>query len=106
MIHCRYSPSPHFRKEFTVDKKIASARVYVTSHGYYELHLNGKKVGDQVLTPGWTSYSKRLQYQVYDVTEMLQTGNNAIGAVLGDGWYRGTLAMGKTGQFMAKDSDF
>jgi alpha-L-rhamnosidase len=90
----RYSPSPHFRKEFKVEKKIASARAYVTSHGFYELHLNGKKVGDQVLTPGWTSYSKRLQYQVYDVTAMLQAGNNAIGAVLGDGWYRGTLPRG------------
>jgi alpha-L-rhamnosidase len=90
----RYSPSPHFRKEFSVGKSIASARVYITSHGLYELHLNGKKVGDQVLTPGWTSYGKRLQYQVYDVTGMLTKGNNAIGAVLGDGWYRGTLAWG------------
>jgi alpha-L-rhamnosidase len=90
----RYSPSPHFRKEFTIEKKISSARVYVTSHGFYELHLNGKKVGDQVLTPGWTSYSKRLQYQVYDVTAMVQAGNNAIGALLGDGWYRGTLPRG------------
>jgi alpha-L-rhamnosidase len=90
----RYSPSPHFRKEFALNKKISSARVYVTSHGYYELHLNGKKVGDQVLTPGWTSYGKRLQYQVYDVTSLLNTGDNSIGAVLGDGWYRGTLAWG------------
>lgn len=90
----RYAPSPHFRKEFLLGKSIASARVYVTSHGYYELQLNGKKVGDQVLTPGWTSYSKRLQYQVYDVTGMLLKGNNAIGAVLGDGWYRGTLGWG------------
>jgi alpha-L-rhamnosidase len=90
----RYSPSPHFRKEFSIDKKILSARVYVTSHGFYELHLNGKKVGDQVLTPGWTSYGKRLQYQVYDITSHLSQGQNAIGAVLGDGWYRGTLAWG------------
>jgi alpha-L-rhamnosidase len=90
----RYSPSPHFRKEFPLTKSIVSARIYVTSHGFYELHLNGKKVGDQVLTPGWTSYGKRLQYQVYDVTDMLINGNNAIGAVLGDGWYRGTLAWG------------
>jgi alpha-L-rhamnosidase len=90
----RYSPSPHFRKEFRVEKKISSARIYATSHGFYELHLNGKKVGDQVLTPGWTAYSKRLQYQVYDVTDMIQTGNNAIGALLGDGWYRGTLPRG------------
>ena len=90
----RYSPSPHFRKEFALNKTISRARVYVTAHGFYELHLNGKKVGDQVLTPGWTSYGKRLQYQVYDVTSMLTRGNNAIGVVLGDGWYRGTLAWG------------
>jgi len=90
----RYSPSPHFRKEFNILKKVVSARVYVTSHGLYELHLNGKKVGDQVLTPGWTSYGKRLQYQVYDVTSLVESGANAIGAVLGDGWYRGTLAWG------------
>ena len=88
----QYSPSPHFRKEFSVGKTVSSARIYVTAHGFYELHLNGKKVGDEVLTPGWTTYGKRLQYQVYDVTEMLRKGDNAIGAVLGDGWYRGSLA--------------
>ncbi len=90
----RYSPSPLFRKEFLVAKTLSSARIYVTSHGFYELQLNGHKVGDQVLTPGWTSYSKRLQYQVFDVTKMLTKGNNAIGAELGDGWFRGTLAWG------------
>jgi alpha-L-rhamnosidase len=88
----RNSPSPHFRKEFPISKSITSARVYVTSHGLYELHINGNKVGDQVLTPGWTSYGKRLQYQVYDVTTQLIKGDNAIGAVLGDGWYKGSLA--------------
>lgn len=90
----RYSPAPHFRKEFTLSKNIASARVYVTAHGYYELHLNGKKVGDEVLTPGWTTYGKRIQYQVYDVTSQVVNGKNAIGAVLGDGWYRSTLGWG------------
>ncbi len=90
----RYSPSPHFRKEFSVSKKPVKAVVYVTSHGFYELHVNGKKAGDQVLTPGWTSYGKRLQYQEYDVTGMVVQGKNAMGAVLGDGWYRGTLAWG------------
>src|SRR5664280_45108 len=90
----RFSPSPHFRKDFTVVKTIQKAVAYVTSHGLYELHINGKKVGDQVLTPGWTSYGKRLQYQVYDVTSLMVKGNNAIGAFLGDGWYRGTLAWG------------
>jgi alpha-L-rhamnosidase len=90
----RYSPSPHFRKEFAITKPVKKASVYVTSHGFYELHMNGKKVGDQVLTPGWTVYGKRLQYQVYDVTYQVINGANAIGAVLGDGWYRGTLAWG------------
>ena len=90
----RYSPSTLFRKEFQLTRSISSARVFITSHGYYELEINGKKVGDQVLTPGWTSYGKRLQYQVYDVTKMLSKGNNAIGAMVGDGWYRGTLAWG------------
>jgi alpha-L-rhamnosidase len=80
------------RKDFFLKKKIASARAYVTSHGFYELYLNGKKVGEEVLTPGWTAYQKRLQYQVYDVSNMLQQGNNAAGAMLGDGWYRGSLA--------------
>ena len=68
-----------------------SARVYVTSLGLYELHLNGQRVGDGVLTPGWTSYNNRLQYQTYDVTDLLVAGENAIGALLGDGWYRGWL---------------
>jgi alpha-L-rhamnosidase len=90
----RYSPATLVRKDFQLTKSISSARVYVTSHGFYELEINGKKVGDQVLTPGWTSYGKRLQYQVYDVTKLLSKGNNAIGAMLGDGWYRGTLAWG------------
>lgn len=87
----RFAPAPMLRKEFNLKKKIASARAYVTAHGFYELHLNGQKVGDEVLTPGWTVYGKRLQYQVYDVTSLLKPGANAIGAFLGDGWYRGTL---------------
>ncbi len=90
----RYSPSPHFRKEFAVNKGIAKAIVYITSHGLYDLNINGKRVSDQVMTPGWTSYGKRLQYQVYDVTDLIVKGSNAIGAFLGDGWYRGTLAWG------------
>ncbi|WP_188881897.1 alpha-L-rhamnosidase [Alicyclobacillus cellulosilyticus] len=83
--------SPYLRKVFTVRRGVKSARVYVTSLGLYELHLNGRRVGDWVLTPGWTSYRKRLQYQTYDVTDMLQAGENAIGAILGNGWYKGEL---------------
>jgi alpha-L-rhamnosidase len=90
----RYSPSPHFRKEFTVSKPVARATAYVTAHGLYDLSMNGKRVGDQVMTPGWTTYGKRIQYQVYDVTDQIVKGENAVGAFLGDGWYRGTLAWG------------
>ena len=83
-------PVQYYRNEFVAAKKIRSARIYATSLGLYELYLNGEKVGDQLFTPGWTSYNKRLQYQTYDVTSMLQK-NNAIGAILGDGWYRGNI---------------
>jgi len=84
-------PSPVLRKQFTASKKIASAFAYVTAHGLYEATINGKRVGDAFLTPGWTSYNKRLQYQVYDVTPLLQNGANAIGVTLGNGWYRGVI---------------
>ncbi|MEM1137419.1 MAG: glycoside hydrolase family 78 protein [Bacteroidota bacterium] len=85
-------PSPYFRKEFTTAKSIQSATAYVTAHGFYEAFINGKRLGDAWLTPGWTSYKNRLQYQVYDVTSHLQGGQNAIGVSLASGWYRGKLA--------------
>ena len=83
-------PAQYYRNEFSTSKSIKSARAYVTSHGLYQLFINGEKVGDQLFTPGWTSYNKRLQYQTYDVSEMLQK-ENAVGVVLGDGWYRGNI---------------
>ncbi|RPJ74038.1 MAG: hypothetical protein EHM24_06830 [Acidobacteria bacterium] len=85
-------PSPLLRREFQLKGTVRRARAYVTSHGLYELTLNGRRVGDELFTPGWTSYNKRLQYQAYDVTPLLKQGPNAIGAMLGNGWYRGTLA--------------
>ncbi len=86
------APSPMLRRAFTAKAGIVRARAYVTSHGLYELYLNGQRVGDQLFTPGWTSYNKRLQYQTYDVTALLKPGANVVGAVLGSGWYRGELA--------------
>ena len=83
-------PCQYFRKEFSTNKKIKSAQIYVTSKGLYQLFLNGQKVGDELFTPGWTSYNKRIQYQTYDITSMLQS-KNSLGAILGDGWYRGTI---------------
>ena len=88
----RSNPAPMLRTEFTLDGPIASARAYVTAHGLYEMESDGRRVGDEVLAPGWTSYDERLLYQTYDVTPLLHTGRNAIGVTLGDGWYRGRLA--------------
>lgn len=82
---------PILRKEFQIGKRVTKARIYVTAKGLYELRLNGKKVGRDFLTPGWTSYNKRTLYQVYDVTDMLKEGGNAIGATIGSGWYKGEL---------------
>lgn len=85
-------PAQYFRKPFSLNKKIRSATAYVTSLGLYEAQLNGQRIGDAYLTPGWTSYNTRLQYQAYDVTGLLRNGANAIGVTLGNGWYRGYLA--------------
>ncbi len=83
-------PCHFLRKEFSTSKKVKSARIYASALGLYELYLNGEKVGDELFTPGWTSYKNRIQYQTYDVTSMLKT-RNALGAALGDGWYRGNI---------------
>ncbi|MCY1719022.1 glycoside hydrolase family 78 protein [Prolixibacteraceae bacterium Z1-6] len=90
-------PCRYFRKEFTTQKKIQSARIYASSLGAYQLYLNGERVSSELLTPGWTSYSKRTQYQTYDVTSMLNE-KNAVGAILGDGWYRGTIGRNRRAQ--------
>lgn len=82
---------PQFRKSFNTSKTIQSATAYITAHGMYEANINGKKVGDAFFTPGFTSYNKRLQYQTYDVTSMLQNGENVIAVNVGNGWYRGYL---------------
>lgn len=96
-------PSPLFRKEFSTAKKITRATAYITSHGMYEAFLNGKRIGNAYLTPGWTSYKKRLQYQVYDVTDLLKQGANALGVILGNGWYRGYIGFEKQHNIYGKD---
>ena len=84
--------SPVFRKEFQLPKQVESANLYITCCGLYEAYLNGNRVGDACLTPGWTTYNDRLQYQVYDVTKMLKNGENAIGVALGKGWYKSHMS--------------
>ncbi len=85
-------PAPFLRREFNLKSGLSHARVYVTARGLFELRINGQRVGEDYFTPGWTDFNKRLPYRVYDVKEYLQPGANAIGAILGDGWYAGYLA--------------
>jgi alpha-L-rhamnosidase len=95
------------RREFTVDRPIVSARLYASAHGVYEAEINGARVDDDVLSPGWTVYGKRLRYRTYDVTGLVRLGRNAIGAWLGDGWYRGRLGFhGGTRDIYGHDLSF
>ncbi|MFI8632614.1 family 78 glycoside hydrolase catalytic domain [Microbacterium sp. NPDC077663] len=79
------------RRGFVARDGLVRARLYATAHGLYEAEINGQRVGDDVLSPGWTVYRERLRYYTYDVTALLAPGENAVGAWLGDGWYRGRL---------------
>ncbi|HQK95772.1 MAG TPA: family 78 glycoside hydrolase catalytic domain, partial [Armatimonadota bacterium] len=81
-----------FRKEFRLDQPVTSARAYVSGLGLYELRINGRKVGADELAPGWTLYDKRVQYQTFDVTDLLRSGRNAVGAVVGNGWWSGRIS--------------
>lgn len=87
-------PGPLLRREFSIRTGLAKARLYITALGVYEAQINGRVVGDHVLDPGWTSYDHRLRYQIFDVTRLLHDGQNVLGAMLGDGWYRGRLGFG------------
>ncbi|WP_231384068.1 alpha-L-rhamnosidase [Cellulomonas sp. URHD0024] len=88
---CELRRPPLMRHEFDLRGRPVSARLYLTAHGLVEPYLNGIRVGDEDLAPGWTVYPHRLRYSTYDVTDLLQAGPNALGAFLGDGWYRGRL---------------
>ena len=83
-------PVDCFRKSFAVEKSVKKARLYITACGLYEARLNGRRVGDFVMAPGYTDYRKRVQYQTYDVTELLREGENELTVQLADGWYRGS----------------
>ncbi|MDQ4492068.1 glycoside hydrolase family 78 protein [Sinomonas sp. ASV486] len=85
------NPPALLRRSFTAGAAVSSARLYVTAHGVYEVEINGTRVGDEVLAPGWTSYDHRLLYSTFDVTDLLAKGENVIGAWLADGWFRGRI---------------
>ncbi|MGN0002500.1 MAG: family 78 glycoside hydrolase catalytic domain [Sphingobacterium composti] len=82
-----YKHAPYFRKEFNTTKKIKSARAYIAVAGLYELSINGKRVGDHFLDPMYTRFDRRTLYVTHDVTKHLQLGENAVGVILGNGWY-------------------
>ena len=88
----RPAPSPFIRRTFTTaPRAVAHARLYVTSAGVHRIHLNGEVVGNHVLAPGWSSYTNRIRYDTHDVTSLITGGDNVIGAVVADGWWRGFL---------------
>lgn len=80
-------PMPLFQKEFKTNKKVADARLYICGLGYYEAYLNGKKIGENMVDPGWTAHRKEAHYVTYDITDELRNGKNAIGVMLGNGWW-------------------
>lgn len=90
------APASYLRRTFDVTKPVRRATIYATALGFYELQLNGARVGQDCLTPGWTEYTRRLHHQTYDVTDRLRPGSNAIGALLGDGWFASVASF--TGQ--------
>ena len=79
------------RGTFSIDKPIQEAYIFCTAQGLYSSYLNGKKIGNDELTPGWTSYNKRLLYQTYDITDLLNMGHNSLGVLVGAGWYKGKM---------------
>jgi len=93
-------PLPIFRKEFSVDRPVARAMLYASGLGQDELHINGRKVGDDVLTPGWSDYYKTVYYDAYDVTALLRRGPNALGVMLGNGMYRVLHTPGRYTKFV------
>jgi alpha-L-rhamnosidase len=98
------SGSSLLRKDFEARGKVVSARLYVTALGSYRAFLNGKQVGEDALTPGFTDYRKRVLYQTYDVTAMLQPGKNTLAAMLGAGWHGSPLLWSGTRLFAGPDS--
>jgi hypothetical protein len=92
-------PLPMFRREFTVTRQVRRATVYICGLGFFELYLNGHKVGDHVLEPGWTNYRRSALYLTYDVSDLLRPGANAIGVLLGNGMYN--VAGGRYVKFSA-----
>lgn len=90
-----YDPALIVRRGFQIQKKVKRARIFATAHGIYQIEINGQKISDALLTPGFTTYDRRIKYQAYDVTKFLTQGDNALAATVADGWYKGKIALGR-----------
>jgi len=96
---------PYLRKAFELKSPVQRAVLYVTALGLYEVHINGHKVGDHVLAPDWTDYRKRVRYQTFDVTGFVKAGDNAIAALLANGWFSGHIGNGGNA-FFGREPEF
>jgi len=99
-------PAPYLRTTFRAEKAVRSATLYATALGIYDVHLNGKRVSDDFFNPGWTDYTKRVYYRAYDVTGLVRQGDNALGAILADGWYSGHIGWGQLRDHYGKQPRF
>ena len=105
MLPGHSAPVPYLRKSFELESPVQRAVLYVTALGLYEVNINGQRVGDHLLAPDWTDYRMRVRYQTFDVTGLLKTGGNAMGALLADGWFSGHIGNGGY-EFFGKEPAF
>jgi alpha-L-rhamnosidase len=99
-------PTPYLRTTFRAQKPVRSATIYATALGNFDLHLNGKRISDDYFSPGWTDYTRRVYYRTYDVTSLVRQGDNALGAILADGWYSGHIGWGRLRDHYGKQPRF
>jgi len=101
-----HSKGTYLRKELTISKKLKQATAYTTALGLYHFYINGEKVGEDQMAPGWTSYENRLLYQTHDITSCLKEGDNALGAHIGAGWYKGAMGFQRKQSIYGKQAGF
>ena len=99
-------PPSYLRTTFQIDKPIKRATLYATALGIFDVHLNGQRVDDDYFNPGWTDYTKRVYDRAFDVTNQVRSGENALGAILADGWYSGYVGFGKLRDHYGKKPRF
>jgi alpha-L-rhamnosidase len=99
-------PPAYLRTSFRLERPVRRATLYATALGIFDVHLNGRRVGDEFFNPGWTDYTKRVYYHAFDVTSQVRAGDNALGAILADGWYSGYVGFGKQRDHYGKKPRF